>query len=69
MLCLDNDKAGQEANRRIIKELLGNKRYSRIWITVAKPPLGKDYSDTLQAIRKLNREKSRESRHSAVFSI
>ena len=49
-LCLDNDKAGQDATNRIIKELLSDKRYSNLKIKVAPPPIGKDYADTLQAI-------------------
>ena len=50
-LCLDNDGAGQMATNRIIKELLSDKRFSHIKINVAPPPIGKDYADTLQAIR------------------
>ena len=43
-LCLDNDKAGKEAARRIIKALLSDKRYAGVKITVAPPPIG-TYSD------------------------
>jgi len=50
-LCLDNDKAGQDATDRIIKELVNDKRYSHIKITVAPPPIGKDYADTVLAIK------------------
>ncbi|MCL1859240.1 MAG: DUF3991 and toprim domain-containing protein [Oscillospiraceae bacterium] len=57
-LCLDNDKAGKEATDRIINELLADKRFSHIKITVAPPPLGKDFNDTLKAIRKLNIQKA-----------
>jgi len=53
-LCLDGDKAGKEATDRIIKELLSDKRFAHIKIAISPPPLGKDYSDTLQAIRELN---------------
>ena len=57
-LCLDNDKAGHDATNRIIKELLNDKRFSRMKITVAPPPIGKDYADTLQAIKQSSIEKS-----------
>jgi len=57
-LSLDCDKAGKEATGRIIKELLSDKRFSHIKITVALPPMGKDFSDTLQAIRQLNKPKT-----------
>jgi DNA primase len=33
--CLDNDKTGQDATNRIIKELLDNKLYQHIKIEVA----------------------------------
>ena len=55
-LSLDNDKTGKEAIDRIIKELLKDKRFSHIKMTVAPPPIGKDFSNTLQAIRKMNKE-------------
>jgi len=58
-LCLDSDKTGREATVRIIRELLSNKRHSHLKITVAHPPLGKDYNDTLQAIIQLQKQKSR----------
>ena len=61
-LCLDADKAGKDATERIIKGLLGDKRFSRLRITVAPPPLGKDYSDTLQAIMQLHKLKSQPDR-------
>ena len=61
-LCLDNDKAGKEATNRIIRELLSDKRYSHLKITVAPPPIGKDYNDTLQAVIQLNKQKSRTDR-------
>ena len=51
-LCLDNDRAGHEATNRIINELLSDKRYSHMKITVAPPPIGKDYADTAKAISK-----------------
>ncbi|MCL1914178.1 MAG: DUF3991 and toprim domain-containing protein [Eubacteriaceae bacterium] len=50
-LCLDNDNAGHDANDRITKELLGDKRYSHIRIETAPPPIGKDYADTVLAIK------------------
>jgi len=50
-LCLDNDKPGHDATNRIIKELLGDKRFSHIKIETAPPPIGKDYSDTVLAIK------------------
>ena len=67
-LCLDNDKAGMEATNRIIKELLSDRRYGNIKITVAPPPIGKDYTDTLQAIQQLNMKQHKSNRsHEAVF--
>lgn len=69
-LCLDNDTAGKEATERIIKLLLSDKKFSRLVITAAPPPIGKDYGDTLQAIQQLNKQQAIENRHDkAVFSI
>ena len=57
-ISLDNDKAGKEATNRIIKELLADKRFSHIKITVAPPPMGnKDFNDTLREIKQLNLQK------------
>jgi hypothetical protein len=68
-ICLDNDKAGKEAASRIIKELLADKRFSKMRITVAPPPIGKDYADTLKAIHQINKEKSKttDRPHGAVL--
>jgi len=66
-LCLDNDKAGQDATNCIIKELLGDKRFSHIKITVVPPPIGKDYADTLQAINQISISKSINRPIEAVF--
>jgi len=66
-LCLDNDKAGLDATNRIIKELLSDKRLSHIKITVAPPPIGKDYADTLQAINQNSISKSINRPKEAVF--
>jgi hypothetical protein len=68
-LCLDRDKAGNEATIRIIGELLGNERFSRLKITVAPPAYGKDYSDTLQAIIQLNRQKTLSGRSKEAVNI
>ena len=70
-LCLDNDTAGRNATDRIIKEILSDKRFSHLKISVIPPPNGnKDYNDTLQTIIKLNKENNVENRHSkAVSSI
>jgi hypothetical protein len=65
---LDNDKAGQEATNRIINELLNDKRYSHIKITIAPAPIGKDYADTVLAIKQNIIDKSTINRHKeAVF--
>ena len=61
-LCLDNDKAGKDATDRIIRELLSDKRFSHLKITVTPPPMGKDYADTLQAILQLHKQKSHSDR-------
>ena len=61
-LCLDSDKVGKEATTRIIRELLGDERYSHLKITLSQPPIGKDYNDTLQAIIQLNKQKTRTDR-------
>lgn len=69
-LCLDNDKAGQNATNRIIGELLSDERFSRLKISVVPPPIGKDYNNTLKAILQLNKEQSRTSRpEKAAFAI
>ena len=51
-LCLDNDRAGHDATNRIIAELLSDKRYTHMKFTVAHPPIGKDYADTILAIKR-----------------
>lgn len=68
-ISLDNDKAGKDATDRIIKELLSDKRFSHIRITVAPPPLGKDFNDTLQAIKQINRENTLNCSKQADFLI
>jgi hypothetical protein len=65
-LSLDSDKAGQDATKRIIKELLSDSRFSHLKISVALAPLGTDFNDTLQAIHQLNRDKSKPDRQQAV---
>jgi hypothetical protein len=57
-LCLDNDSAGHDATNRIIKELMSNKRYQHIKITTAPPPIGKDYADTVLAVKQNSISKS-----------
>ena len=54
-LCLDKDKAGHEANKRIIGELLQDPRHKSIKVTVSIPPLGKDWSESLVAVRQMQR--------------
>jgi hypothetical protein len=67
-LCLDNDNAGQDATNRIIKEVLSDKRYAHVKITLKPPPFGKDYADTVLAIKKNSIEKSTMTRpREAVF--
>jgi hypothetical protein len=68
-LALDNDTAGKTATKRIINELLGDKRFSHIKISVTPPPIGKDYADTLKAIQQLNMEKSKtpNRQNTAIF--
>ena len=69
-LCLDNDKAGKNATNRIIQELLRDKEFSHLKISVMPPPIGKDYNDTLKAILQLNKEINTPNRQSkAVFAI
>ena len=69
-LCLDNDKAGKIATDRIIGELLSDKRFSHLKVSVVPPPIGKDYNDTLNGILQLNKEQSRTSRpEKAAFAI
>jgi len=54
-ISLDNDRAGKDATKRIIQELLSDKRFSHIKLTIAPPPLdSKDFSDALQSITKSN---------------
>jgi len=66
-LCLDNDEAGRAATNRIIEELLSDKRYSHVKITITPPPIGKDYADTLQAIRQNSIERPANRPKEAVF--
>ena len=65
-LCLDNDKAGRDATNRIVRELLGDIRVSHLKISVIPPPIGKDYSDTLQSILQLNKDKNIDNRPLAL---
>ena len=55
-LCLDKDKSGHEASKRIIGELLQDPHHINIKITVSTPPLGKDWSDSLVAVRQMQRD-------------
>ena len=66
-LSLDNDKAGQVATSRIIKELLSGDRHSHIKVFIALPPIGKDWGDTVQAIKQNNINKSVGRPPEAVF--
>jgi hypothetical protein len=68
-LCLDRDKAGIGATNRIIRELLSDQRYSHLKISVAPPPAGKDYSDTLKAVIQLNRQKTRPDRSNEAVNF
>jgi hypothetical protein len=65
-LCLDNDQPGKDATHRIIQELAGDGRFSGLTITVAPPPVGKDYADTLKAIRERNIGKTNSDRQRAA---
>ena len=73
-LCLDNDTAGGKATECIIKELMSDSRFADKNITVAPPPLGKDYNTTLTGIQQIlaerknheqqqNRDKPKKSKH------
>jgi len=68
-LSLDNDKAGQDATKRIIRELLSDSRFSHLKISVAPPPIGKDFNNTLQAIHQLNRDKSKSDRPKEAVNL
>ena len=68
-LCLDNDQPGQEASNRIIKELLGDSRFADRKITVAPPPIGKDYGETLQGIQRLKHEIAQGKRSNQNIAI
>ena len=68
-ISLDNDAAGKDATDRIIKELLVDKRFSHIKLIIAPPPLGKDFNDTLQAIKQLNKEHTQNRSKQADFLI
>ena len=57
-LCLDADPAGEKAAERIISELLSDDRFKDKKITIAPPPIGKDYNDTLLDIRRLVQERN-----------
>ena len=63
-LSLDCDKAGKDAADRIIRGLLGDRRFARLKIINAPPPerFGKDFNDTLQAVIQLNKQKLRSDR-------
>lgn len=47
-LCLNNDKAGQKAVLKLVKNLL--RRKEGIIITISPPPIGKSYAYTLKAV-------------------
>ena len=57
-LCLDADPAGEKATERIIGELLSDDHFKDKKITIAPPPIGKDYNDTLLDIRRLVQERN-----------
>ena len=69
-LCLDGDKAGRDANERIIRELLSGKWFEHLKITAAPPPTGyKDYNDALQGIIQLHKLKSRPDRSKEAVNL
>jgi len=68
-LCLDKDKAGYDANKRIINEILQDSRYADKKITVSIPPLGKDWGDSLVAVRQMQRDLSKEKQASQGQSL
>jgi len=61
-LSLDNDTPGRDATARVIREMMSDARFSHLKITIAPAPLGKDFNDTLKAIRQMNREQSHPDR-------
>lgn len=63
-LCLDNDKPGKDATKRIVNELLENEKYSHISICIAPPPVevGKDFNDVLMFMRDKIKERLKDKR-------
>jgi hypothetical protein len=65
-LCLDSDQPGRDATERTIRDLMSDRRHSGMKLIIAPAPIGKDYSDTLKAIRQTALKKPNINRHQAV---
>lgn len=72
IVCLDNDAAGRKAHERVKQaiETDENLKNRHISIIVEPAPAGKDFNDTLVAIRDMQKERARPNRaRSADISI
>jgi len=65
-LCLDKDKAGHEATKRIIDEVLQDSRYADKKITVSIPPIGKDWGNSLESVRQMQRDIAKDKQKQAT---
>lgn len=65
-LCLDKDKAGHEATKRIIDEILQDSRHGDKKITVSIPPMGKDWGNSLESVRQLQRDITKDKQRQAT---
>lgn len=61
-LCLDSDKAGIDATKRIIGELRADKRFCNIKVTVTPSPIGKDFADAIKTIQQSHMKQHQISR-------
>ena len=68
-LCLDKDTAGHEASKRIISEILQDSRYADKKITVSVPPIGKDWGNSLEAVRQMQRDISQQKQATQEKSL
>ena len=68
-LCLDNDKSGKEATKRICSEILAKEKYNHISIYTVPPPVGKDYNDVLVFMQEKIKERNLQTENTTAVDL
>jgi len=69
MLHLDNDAAGLIAARKIKAELVADKRFKHIKVSVSPPRRGNDYNDALLCVIHTEQEQKQSRRREAAILV